>query len=177
MDVRRVVLLAGLAAMLVVVAACSNATPGQPSASGSVTQTQQPHTSTSTGGGNALPVSQPCSLISQNALDQIGESAPPTPDQVGTAPDCSLLTPDFSIGVAIRTNVGLSDFPANGGTIHDITIGTHQGKQVLDDSGSCEVGIGVSDSSRVDITATPGASADPCPIAAKLANLIEPKLP
>jgi hypothetical protein len=79
--------------------------------------------------------------------------------------------------VAIRTNVGLSGFLANGGTVHDITVGTHQAKQVLDDSGSCVVGIGVSDSSRVDVTATPGATADPCPVAGKLANLIEPKLP
>jgi hypothetical protein len=163
--------------MLVVAAACSNSTPGQASVGGSVTQTQQPQTFLPASGGNALPVSQPCSLVSQSALDQIGESAPPTPDQVGTAPDCSLTTPDFSIGVAIRTNVGLNGFSANGGTIHDITIGTHQGKQVLDDSGSCEIGIGVSDSSRVDITATPAATADPCPIVAKLANLIEPKLP
>lgn len=174
---RRLALLAGLAAMLFAVAGCNNSTPGQPSAGGSVTESQPPGTSTTGGGGKTLPVSQPCNLIPQSALDQIGESVPPTADMVGTAHDCSLTTPDFSIGVAIRTNVGLQGFVANGGTVHDITVGTHQAKQVLDDSHSCVIGIGVSDSSRVDITVTPGATADPCPTALKLANSIEPKLP
>jgi hypothetical protein len=173
--VRRLALLAGLAATLIAAAACNSSTPGQPSASGSVAGRPPP---TSAGGGNALPVDQPCSLVPQSALSQIGESVPPTQDMVGTAHDCSLTTPDFSIGVAIRTDVGLPGFTANGGTAQDLTIGRHQAKQEFDNvSGSCVIGIGVTDSSRVDVTVTSGATADPCPTASKLANLIEPKLP
>jgi uncharacterized protein DUF3558 len=173
--VRRLALLAGLAATLIAAAACNSSTPGQPSAGGSVAGSPPP---TSAAGGNALPVDQPCSLVSQSALSEIGESAPPTPDMVGTAHDCSLTTPDFSIGVAIRTDVGLSGFTTNGGTAQNLTIGTHQAKQELDSaSGSCVIGIGVTDSSRVDVTVTPGATADPCPTASKLATAIEPKLP
>ncbi len=177
---KRLLLLAGLAATLVATAACNNSTPGQPSADGSVTQRPPAETSTAGGGGGGktLPVSKPCSLISQSALGQIGESAPPTADMVGTAHDCSLTTPDFSIGVAIRTDVGLNGFTSIGGTVQDITIGTHQAKKQFDsNSGSCEIGIGVSASSRVDVTVTSGGTADPCPTAMTLANSIEPKLP
>jgi hypothetical protein len=116
-------------------------------------------------------------LVSQAALSQIGESVPPKQDVVGTAPDCALKTPDFTIGVAIRTDVGLDGFNPNGGTVHDITIGTHRGKQDLDVSGSCVIAIGVSASSRVDVTVFPNQNGDPCQMATTLANLIEPKLP
>jgi hypothetical protein len=166
--------LAGLAATLVAVAACNNSTAGQPSVGGSVVGSRPP---TSAGGGKVLPVDEPCSLVSQTTLSQIGESVPPTRDMVGSAHDCSLTTPDFSIGVAILTDRGLSAFNANGGTVQDITIGTHQAKQEADSTGSCAIAIGVTDSSRVDVTVTPGATADACPTATKLATAIEPKLP
>jgi len=95
---------------------------------------------------------------------------------VGTAFDCSLVTPSFSIGVAIRTDVGLAGFIAYG-PVHNLTIGRHQAKQELDDSGSCVIAIGVSALSRVDITVTPGDNEDPCPTATTLAKSIEPALP
>jgi hypothetical protein len=149
-----------------------------PSTSSPVTAGNElPGTSTTVDNGNALPVDQPCSLVPQSTLAQIGESAPPSPDMVGTAYDCSLETPDFSIGVAIRMDVGLAGFTADGGIVHDLTIGRHQAKQEVDNMGSCVIGIGVSQSSRVDVTVTSGGTADPRHTAMTLATAIEPELP
>jgi hypothetical protein len=80
------------------------------------------------------------------------------------------------MAVAIRTNAGLAGFQASGETLHNITIGKHQAEQYAN-STTCYVAIGVSDSSRVDVSVTQILTGDPCPPAMTLANLIEPKLP
>lgn len=183
---KRLVVLAGLAAMLVGTAACSGPTKGQPTAAPTVDSTGQTtsdggpgDTSTSAGGGTSgLPVDQPCSLLSSSDLTQLGVSTPPTSDKVGTAPDCSLDTSgNFTVGIALRTTSGLSDFTLTGGSAHTITVGSHSAKQGVDNTGSCNVAIGVSSSSRVDVTALGDGNADPCPTALAVARLIEPKLP
>jgi len=116
-------------------------------------------------------------LLSSSDLEQLGASTPPTQEMIGTAHACDFDSADFAMIVAIRTNVGLQGFTSAGGTAQNTTVGTHQAKQVIDSAGSCIIGIGVSDSSRVDVTVQPGASEDPCPAALKLANIVEPKLP
>jgi hypothetical protein len=173
--VKRLVLMAILFAMVVGVSACNTATNGQPSPS--VTQTGLRETSTVAGGGNGLPVNQACSLLSSSELEQLGASSPTTQEMVGTAHACEFDSADFAMAVGIRTDVGLAGFVSAGGVVHDTTVGTHQAKQEVDNTGSCVIGIGVSDSSRVDVTVTPILTGDPCPTALKLANLIEPKLP
>jgi hypothetical protein len=167
-----------MAAVLVGVSACNGSTPGQANPATTVTGGgSSVDTSTSGGGGNTLPVNHVCSLLSSSDLTQLGTSAQPTQAMVGTAHTCEFASADFTMGVAIRTDVGLPGFTANGGTVHDTTIGAHQAKQEVDSTGSCVIGIGVSASSRVDVTVLPNENGDPCPTALKLANLIEPKLP
>jgi len=56
--------------------------------------------------------------------------------------------------VAIRTNGGLSAYQSSGGTVADIKVGSHQAKQETVNL-SCVIAIGVTDSSRVDVTVTP----------------------
>jgi Protein of unknown function (DUF3558) len=183
--VKRLVVLAGLAATLVVTAACGGPTTGQPSpatTAESAVQTTSDGgsggTSTSSGDAGALPVNHPCSVLSSEDLSQLGVSSSPTEDMTGTAPDCAFQTADnFTVGIAIRTNVGLSGFALTGGTAHSVTIGSHSAMQGVDNTGSCVVGIGVSSSSRVDVTALGDGKADPCPTASSVAHLIEPKLP
>jgi hypothetical protein len=116
-------------------------------------------------------------LLSSNDLAQIGVSSPPTPDMVGTAHDCSLTTSNYSIGVAIRVDVGLSGFVQSGGTVQNKPIGKHQAKEEVDNTGSCVIAIGVSESSRVDVTATGDGTTNPCPTAEHVAQLVEAKLP
>ncbi len=175
---KRLVVLAGLAAVLVGAAACNNSTPGQASAATTTTGSQPGDTSTAGGGGNALPVNHACSLLSSAELEQLGVSAQPTQEMVGTAHACEFDSAEFSMAIGIRTDVGLAGFTDSGGIVHGTTIGRHQAKQEVDNTGSCVIGIGVSASSRVDVTVTPGdQTSDPCPTALKLANIVEPKLP
>jgi hypothetical protein len=125
-----------------------------------------------------LPVNQSCSLLSSADLEQLGASSPTTQEMVGTAHTCEFDSADFTMEVGIRTDVGLAGFVASGNSgVHDITIGTHQAKEELADTGSCLIGIGVSTSSRVDVVVSPILTGDPCPTALRLANLVEPKLP
>ncbi|HEX5494565.1 MAG TPA: DUF3558 family protein [Mycobacteriales bacterium] len=174
---RRWVVLIGFAALLLGTAACGS-TPGQPT----------PATTADGGSTSAAPSSttssfsadKPCSLFSSSDLQQLGVSSPPSQDMVGTAQSCELDTADFHIGLDIRTDVGLSGFVAvpNGGQVTSTTIGQHQAKQEADpSSSSCTVAIGLTDSSRVDVTTTGDGTSDPCPGALTIAKLVEPKLP
>lgn len=174
---KRLVLLAGLAATLLGVAACNSSTPGQATAGTSTTTQNQPPPTSSSGGGNSLPVSNPCSLLSSGDLSQLGVTTTPTKNQIGTAHACELDNAEGHIIVGIRTNVGLDGYQPNGGTVKDLTVGSHQAKQEVDATGSCIIALGVSSSSRVDITVTGDGTNDPCPTTMSVAQLVEPKLP
>lgn len=181
---KRLAVLVGLAVVMVGVAACSSPTGGQPTPTTPVESTgsnttggASESTSTSGGGGGSLPADQPCSLFSSSDLSQLGVTSPPTPDRVGTAADCPLDLPDYSVGVQVFTNSGLSNFKLTGGTAHDTNIGSHPAKEGVDDTKSCVIAIGVGSSSQVDVTATGNGDTDACPTALAVAKLIEPKLP
>jgi hypothetical protein len=183
--VKRLVALAGLAAVLLGVTACNGSTTGQPSpvtTPAGVTSATGPATATSApgGGGSSLPVDDPCSLLSSADLQQLGVSSPPTKDKVGTANSCELDTADDHFGIDVRTDGGLADFTpvAGGGPVTAPDLGSHQAKEQADkNSSSCTVAIGVSDSSRVDVSATGNGDTDPCPATLAVAKLVEPKLP
>ncbi|HEY3748145.1 MAG TPA: DUF3558 family protein [Pseudonocardiaceae bacterium] len=181
---KRLVVLVGLAAVLVGTAACGGTTPGQPSAAttaGGGGQTSGGSTSTAPSSRtSSFAADQPCSLLSSSDLEQLGVSSPPSQDMVGTAHSCELDTSAFHIGLDIRTDVGLAGFVAvpNGGKVTSTTIGQHQAKEEADpSSSSCTVAIGITDSSRVDVTTTGDGTSDPCPGALTVARLVEPELP
>lgn len=180
---KRLTVLTCLVVTLVGVAACNSTTTGQPGAAsttqsgGPTSATSSPDTPTSAGGSGGLPVDHPCSLLSSSDLTTLGVSAQPTEGTTGSAHTCDFDSSDFSMGIAIRTNVGLSGFNNPGGTPQNIQVGRHQAKQEVDNTGSCTVAIGITDSSRVDVLATPVLNGDPCPAALKIANIVEPKLP
>lgn len=181
--VTRLAVLAGLATLFVGAAACSSPTTGQPSAAttggGQPAGGQSSVGSPSTGAGtDPLPVSQPCSLLSSADLQQVGITGQPTQDKIGTAPTCEADTADFSISVSIFANAGLSTLRASG-TVRDITVGSHDAKQVDDNTGAstCLVAIGISDTSSVEVAATGDGNTDPCPTALQVAKLVEPRLP
>jgi hypothetical protein len=182
-DVKRLVLVAGFAATLVLAVGCDSSTQGQPNPATNPGQGQPitgaPTSPPSDGGGqgSGLPVNNPCQLVPSDALSQLSVTAQPTTEMVGTAHVCNMNSADFAMGVAIRTDVGLAGFNSSGGTVHDTTVGSHQAKQEVGVTGSCVIGIGVSATSRVDITVTGDGTTDPCPTAMKLASLVEPKLP
>lgn len=177
---KRFVVLVGFVSMVACGAACSTTT-GQPSpASASHDPTSGSGLSgsvpTSSGKMGSLPVDRPCSLLSSSDLRQIGVSSSPSQDKIGTAPSCETSNADDHIIVSIFANDGLSGLQASG-PVHNEMIGSHQAKQEVDITGSCIIDIGVSNTSSVQVTTTPILSADPCPTALKVANLVEPKLP
>lgn len=179
---KHLVVLAGSAAVLLGVVACGGPTSGQPIPATTTVGTAPDDaptadTSTSSGGPNSLPVDQPCSLLSPSDLHQIGVSTQPTQGMVGTAHACEFDTADDHLIVGIRTNSGLADLTGPA-PVSGIRVGRHAAKQMKEDSASsCLVAMGVSDSSRVDVTATGDGTKDPCPAALAVAQLVESKLP
>lgn len=178
---KRLAVVVGLVAVLGGLTACGATTTGQPSATttaggGGPTAGSGSPSTTSGGGGAGLPVDAPCSLVSTSDLAQLGVSAAPQTGAVGTAHTCDFDSADFSMGIAIRTNGGLDAFNNPGGTPQQVTVGKHQAKRELDNTGSCTVAIGVSASSRVDVTVTPILNGEPCAPAMRLATIVEQKL-
>lgn len=180
-SVKRLLVLVGLAAVLTAISACSHSTLGAPSP---VTTTNAGQTSdggdgdTSTApasGADSFPT-DPCSLLSSADLQQVGVSSQPTQDKIGSAVSCEMDNSNDHIIVSLFPDSGLAGLQATG-TVKSTTIGSHQAKQETDSTGSCVIAIGVSDTSSVDVTATPILGGDPCPTATTVARLVEPKLP
>ena len=171
------VVLAAAVAMALGVSSCTGSTTGDPAAAPS-RPTSSAGSPTSQGKSASLPVNHACSLLSSDELAQLAPVAPPKQDMVGTAHECGLDTSDYSIGVAIRTDVGLAGVNITG-PVTSIEIGTHQAKQVLNSQADslCLIAIGVSQSSRVDVAIDSINGADPCSEALTVARLVEPKLP
>ena len=168
---RQVIVLAAFAVALVGVAGCGGTTVGRASP---VVRTSPP-TSSSTRDG--LPVNQACSLLSSADFQQLGASSPPSQEMVGTAHACEFNSDEFALGVAIRTNVGLAGFVPLERAVHDTTIGRHQAREETSDGYSCDIAIGVSASSRVDIDVSGDGTTNPCPTALTLARMVERRLP
>lgn len=136
-------------------------------------------------GGSALASTDPCSLITgaqarQNGLTSEG------PSNDGGSRACSWTNGTaygglgYALELAVRGSQGLADINRDGLTLSDVTVGSHQAKQAVDQTnGDCLVIIGVTDKSRVDVVISSGDS-DPthsCSMATKFAKLIEPTLP
>ncbi|MEO6083349.1 MAG: DUF3558 domain-containing protein [Umezawaea sp.] len=181
------IVLAGLAATaLVALTACNGPTtgearPAQDTSSASLPAgTAPPSTSspTSTKAGTSLEDIQPCSLLTKSEAEQVtgAQREEPAPEKVGSSRTCGFSPKGKSFTVGIRTNAGLSGVQAPG-EVTDRTIGRHQAKKFVASGGSCIVAIGVTASSRVDISLNAGGVEDPCPLAERIAELVEPRLP
>lgn len=170
------------AAALVALTACGGSTAGQakpvPDTSGSTSRSTTSSPS-STKSGNSLDDNDPCSLLTRNEAEQVMGplDKEPAPEKLGSARTCQFSPSLASLGVGIRTNVGLAGVQPNGGEIKDITVGRHQAKQLVDATGSCGIYLGVTSSSRVDVVVNTGPRADPCPLALRIAEFVEPRLP
>jgi len=180
------IVLTSLAAVLIAVAGCSGSTTGEAkptpdtgssSASGNTSRTTT-SSPTSTAGGSSLGDTDPCSLLTKSEAEQV--TGPlrenPAPNNLGSAKGCEFKPKGKNLGVDIRTNVGLAGVQAPGEVI-DLTIGGHQAKKFVASGGSCVVAMGVTSSSRVDVTLNAGGVDDPCPLAVRVAELVEPRLP
>ncbi|KID29596.1 hypothetical protein HQ32_03010 [Prauserella sp. Am3] len=127
----------------------------------------------------------PCSVLTPDDLSTYGSFPPGKPETVGTSRTCRFMKdtdspstdPGRVIAVGFRDQQGLNDVQDMGMGIDRVEVDGREYAQVPSDGG-CQVMIGVSDSSRVDITvdATEGTQKS-CNIADEVGQIIEPKLP
>ena len=151
-------------------------TPGSPTP-GSPTSTV-PQVGPSRGG--PLDGTDPCTLLTKAEAEQVtgAQTAEPVVEQLGSAKVCNFSPRQALLGVGIRSTSGLDQVQSNGNVVQDVVIGRHQAKQAVGATGSCGIFIGVTASSRVDVMLNSGNPAeDPCPMAMRVAQLVEPRLP
>jgi hypothetical protein len=191
--VKRFTALASTLAVLVTVAACSSGTQGFPTPTPGTTSSADGGDSTASSGtttaggkiasADQLANTQACDLLPASESSTVGLSASPSSHLAeGAKSGCQWDGDNFSVVVVIRTDVGLAGVLANGGTIVNTNVGSHQAKKLATGyssgaGGTCLYAIGVTDSLRVDVTSTVVASGDACQESLAVAQLIEPKLP
>jgi hypothetical protein len=174
-----------LAALLVLLAGCSEKTRGNPSAgdgpTGQTTDESTPDTSESATRGGIADL-QPCAVLDDADLTALGLTSGEEKD-VGSARVCryrhdgASLAETFTVSIELFDSLGLADL--NASDIQQLPkIGSHDAASFVDPSGGCGVSIGVTDKSRVDNAATGGSNQQlACQLATQLATVVERKLP
>lgn len=71
---------------------------------------------------------------------------------------------------------GLADVRGHGGVISDLTVGSHQARK-HSEAGVCAISLGVTPTSRVDVTGIGSDSEPDCGLAQRAATLVEQNLP
>lgn len=189
---RSVLLTSVLAVAVAALVACSNETPGQPS--GSVTPTGgtassdgpfstpnvpgSPSASTGSSGSSRLENVAACSLLTASDATSLG--AEPTAKETNrtNSRDCEYKkSGSFTIGVTVYEKLGIKDV-TDRGSVKPITVGKHEAVQGVSPGGLCAIAIKVTESSRVDATASAnGDEQRSCDLVLPLAEAVEKKLP
>lgn len=177
----RLVAMVVLAVGLTGLVGCSTSTPGTGTPVGS---SSSAGSSSSNPNSSALAAIQPCSVLTSSEISRNGLSDQEASTGSG-ARSCTWSNNSFDNGagyaleVDIRDSQGLKDINTDGYAITDDSVGGHRGKQAQQTSGAgCFVSIGVSPTSRVDVSAETSADVNQaCTLANQYAKLIEPKLP
>jgi hypothetical protein len=88
-------------------------------------------------------------------------------------------TPGHTVGVGIFDELGIGEDEITSNTEpQPRTVGAHQAMQYTGGAGVCVVAIGVTESSRVDVSGvSDGDMKRACKVAKKAAKLVEPHLP
>ena len=128
--------------------------------------------------GDTLADVNPCDLLGSADVAALGITKSGKTEKVGTERVCRYETADGAVSPGIRTNVGLAGVVVDG-PISDLSIGSHQARQMRSSTGGCFVFLGVSASSRVDVLGSElrGDQDAACDLALRAAKLIEPNLP
>jgi hypothetical protein len=148
--VKRFVAVAGMATLVVGVAACGGGNAGNviPTTTTTAASTTSEPTTTSSA---SLASTEPCSLRSASSATSLGYPAQGKSGTAGPAPDCEWDGTPGVADVGIFATLGLSQVVPDRGTPVDITVGKHQAKQLDQGSGICRISLGVTPTSRVDV--------------------------
>lgn len=179
-------------AAVLVLAGCSEETPGDASPSpGAETGTDRPGIPTDglptqdvpTGseepsGESGTADLQPCEMLAGDELTQLGLGADGVEDEIAGQRGCQwTASGSHTVTVSIADDLGLEDVVSSGPT-KEMKVGTHDAVQSTGGLDSCAINLGVTDTSRVDvISSANGDEAKACGIAKQAAELVEPKLP
>jgi hypothetical protein len=174
--VKRLVAVAGMATLMVGVAACGNSTAGNVIPTTTTTASSTTSQPTTTSSSTSLASTDPCSLLPASAATSLGYPAQGKPSSDGGQPNCGWAGTPGVANVLILPSLGISQVVVNGGTLTDITVGSHQAKQLDQGNGICRIALGVTPTSRVDVGIV--TSGDPaCPAVLAVAKAVEPNLP
>jgi len=177
---------ATVATLLVLLAGCTEQTPGDPAASGSPTSaseqgTDETTTTTEEQGGGEVADLKPCDVLDSSDLQALQLTGGDERESNGARAcryrhEGATLNDTLTVSVELFDSLGLDDL--NTDNIQRSTIGDHEAASWTDSLGACGVSIGVTDSSRIDNTAVGGANQQlACQFATQLATAVERKLP
>lgn len=163
------------------VTGCTATVTGHATGSSTRTATASP-TPAPSSTATPLELVDPCDLVTGTELtDRWGGPlrAGPRRIRLGSADSCQTSPPAFTVIVAVRTKAGLADVVES--DLHravPTSIGTRAAKQLVDESGSCLIALGVGRKARVDVVVNSSSGdADPCPFSVAIAGLVDPRLP
>lgn len=178
---RLAILPAGIV-LLLGMAACAGSTPGTAAPSGgSPTSAAGSPTSASA----SLAAVQPCDLLSDSEVSQNHLTAE-GPKSGNGARSCTWTDDSFDdglgyvLGADLRDSQGVDSYNKDGFSVTTTTVGHHQAILAKGTTTTlCDVTIGVSPTSRVDLSVNTGSSdvSQSCTLVERYAQLIEPKLP
>jgi hypothetical protein len=174
------------AALMVVLAGCSDRTPGTATPGDDVPETTTTETTTETTESDPEPSggladADPCELVQPAVLQTIGLTGG-EPKTIGDARICryryegATLDDAYTVSVEILDTLGLAD--VTGTNVQQLPkVGNHDATSFVDPAGVCVVSLGVGEKSRVDNTAVGGEQQKGCQLAGQLAAAVEPALP
>lgn len=136
-------------------------------------------TPTGTGKGEALDKLRPCDMVDAAMAAQL-KVRDSKDVSISGVRSCRWLAEGNAVfSINIFDNKGVADYVVGKGTVSDVKVGRHSGKQEegFDGAGGCSIVLGVSGSSRVDIRSVAGIDhAKACKLAMDGATAVEPKL-
>ncbi|SDI63712.1 Protein of unknown function [Actinokineospora alba] len=183
---RPLVLVAVLTLML---AGCSDKTPGSPTAQPEPTSSGSPSPTTKSSATkpstdeSPLKSVDPCDLLDASAMRTLGIAEPGEDATVGKSRGCQwrvdkgTTTDSYSIDVGLFETLGIKDVRGDGAP-KPVTVGSRKAVQTLRGGGSgCAISIEVTEKSRVDVQAAGASGEKLCPAVLEAAKLVEPELP
>ncbi len=168
--IRRSLALTVFAALTLGAAACSGGVTG--TATPTATPTSDAPTSAP---GNPLASIDPCQLLDQSQLTQLGLNAG-KPDNTAKSRGCQWAKGgSYTIGVNLDGSQPIGAVGTDGAT--KVVLQSHDAVQTTSSGLGCDVEIAISATSSVDVGIASGNSPDDCQVAQTYAQMIESKLP
>jgi hypothetical protein len=184
----RFLLVSVVAVLALGLARCSEKTPGEATSGGGTDRPTIPPgdtgqsepsapTEPSEGGDSGTAELQPCDLLSSTEKATL-DLGPGAEEEIGIARACQWqASGQHTITIGVFDDIGLDDVQSNGAK-QPTTVGSHDAVQYAGPLDACAIAIGVTDTSRVDVSGVAGDDATrACSVAKQAAELVEPKLP